>query len=83
MGKVDHISADRRLATEVHPQEPQLHPEQPFRNGLLPAEASSQRHAACHSLRTSGPWVTGATPIPNPSPLQGEGSIDSHLKKSI
>jgi hypothetical protein len=61
VGEVGHVASDRGLSAEIH-----LKPSQ-----LLPEHVLGDGHLTSKPARASD----GATPNPDPSPIQGEGGV--------
>jgi len=70
--EISDEAADGRLASNVELQLSQIGPEELFREGLLATEMTSACDRAAAMPRLGG---QGITPIPNPSPIKGEGSL--------
>jgi hypothetical protein len=69
--EIDDVAADLGLPADVGLQLAQVGPENLFRESLLAAKTPRAFGRAVEMARPCG---DGVTPIPNPSPIKGEGS---------
>ena len=70
--EVGDESTERRLASDIQFQLSEIGPEKLFRESLFAAEMASTCDRASAMQRLVGQSLT---PIPNPSPIKGEGSL--------
>lgn len=84
-GEIDHTGTDRRLPTKARLKPAQMLPEKRLGPGGRRTKSARTKNPAFPDLRRSGEPIDGVfradrrgsafTPIPNPSPLEGEGSM--------
>lgn len=70
--EISDETADGRLASNVELQLSQVRPKELFREGLFATEMTGACDRAAAMQRLGG---QGVAPIPNPSPIKGEGSL--------